>query len=87
MKKKRVSHRIGGRHKGNPFQEARTRAGLTQDQAAKEIRCEPRTLRRYETGERIPRSDIVQPMMRVYDYKFSVLFTTELLPEDEKAIL
>lgn len=63
------------------------RAGLTQDQAAEEIGCEPRSLRRYEAGKRLPRGDVVRRMMRVYDCEFAVLFPTTLLPEQEEADL
>lgn len=49
--------------------------------------CGPRSLRRYEAGERVPRGDVVRRMMRVYDCEFSVLFPTEILPEQEEADL
>lgn len=60
------------------------RAGLTQDQAAEQLGCEPRSLRRYEAGKRLPRGDVVQRMMQVYDCEFAVLFPALLLPEEEE---
>ena len=81
--KKKISRSTGGRHKEKSFQAARKRAGLTQDQAAEQIGCEPRSLRRCEAGERLPRSAVVQKMMRVYDCEFAALIPDELISGGE----
>lgn len=62
----------------NHLRLAREAAGLTQEQAAELLQCEPRSLRRYETGERLPRADIIQRMMWAYDCEFATLFPDDI---------
>ena len=79
--------RVGGGHNENPFQQARARAGLTQDQAAEQIGCELRSQRRYEAGKRLSRADMIQRMMRAFDCEFAILLPAEFLKEGEETNL
>lgn len=50
----------------NYFRACRLRAGLKQEAAALKLNISVRTLCAYETGERLPESEIVDAMVRVY---------------------
>lgn len=78
MKKKNIPSSEERNSIDSPLMKAREAAGLTQEQAAERLGREPRSLRRYETGERLPRADVIQRMMRVYDCEFAELFLDEL---------
>lgn len=70
---------MGGFHCDNAFQQARLKAGITQEQASEALDCGTRTLQRYETGERLPKLEIVLKMMKHYGCEFSELFPQELI--------
>ena len=70
---------MGKKFGENNLRLAREAAGLTQEQAAELLQCEPRSLRRYETGERLPRADVIQRMMLAYDCEFATLFPDNIL--------
>ena len=65
------------------LKEARTRAGLKQEELAKALGVSLRTITNYESGERYPKK-------REIDYKLAELFHTEenyFLNEDEDFLL
>lgn len=77
MKKKKIPVRIGGGHPENPLQQARIRAGISQDQIAEDLSCDIRTIQRYEAGAQFPDWNELQKMRSRYSCEFSDLF-----PED-----
>ena len=46
--------RVGGGHPENPLQQARIKAGVSQEEIAEELSRDPRTIQRYEAGEQFP---------------------------------
>lgn len=50
----------------NIYQNARVRAGLTQEAAAERLCCTPETIRAFESGRRRPSDDTVCLMAEVY---------------------
>ena len=74
-----------------PIQEGRELSGMTQEQLAEYLRIDPRTLRRYETGE-LPTPDNVmldvaelagQPLLLHRHYKSKYGISDEILPPVE----
>ncbi len=53
------------------------KAGITQEKASEALECGTRTLQRYETGERLPKLEVVLKMMKCYKCEFSELFSQE----------
>lgn len=53
-------------HKNNPYQQARNRAGLTQEKAVEQLPFELRTLQGYEAGKRQPKLDCAFAMAKLY---------------------
>lgn len=51
----------------NVYQTARRAAGLTQEKAAELMGVPDRSLRAYETGERVPPNDVVELMCDCYN--------------------
>ena len=51
MKKKQTTTRVGGGHPENPLQQARIKAGVSQEEIAEELARDIRTIQRYEAGE------------------------------------
>lgn len=45
---------------------ARVNAGLTQEEAAKQLGINPNTLSRYESGRNVPRVDMIGKMSKLY---------------------
>lgn len=54
MKKKQMTARVGGGHPENPLQQARIKAGVSQEKIAEELSRDIRTIQRYEAGEQFP---------------------------------
>lgn len=54
----------------NIYQAARKSAGLTQEAAAERLALSVESLRAYETGQRLPGSDIVGTMCLVYNTQY-----------------
>lgn len=77
MKKKRIPARVGGGHPENPLQRARVRAGVSQEKAAEELSCDPRTVQRYESGEKSPNKTVLEKMTSCYSCPLSALFEKE----------
>ena len=46
--------RVGGGHPENPLQQARIKAGVSQEKIAEELSRDIRTIQRYEAGEQFP---------------------------------
>lgn len=70
---------MGGGHPENPLQQARIRAGVSQEKAAEVFSCDPRTIQRYEAGEQSPTQDVLLKMKACYGCEFSDLFPEELI--------
>ena len=66
---------MGGSHAENRLQNARKRAGKTQEDAADYIGCGSRTLQRYESGERQPNLTHLMKMQVCYNCEI-----TDLVP-------
>jgi transcriptional regulator with XRE-family HTH domain len=54
----------------NIYRAARISRGLTQEAAAAKIPINVRSLREYESGERVPNSDTVVRMSEIYDAQY-----------------
>ena len=78
-KKKNLPPRVRGSHPESPLQQARIRAGVSQERAAEELDCDPRTIQRYEAGEQSPTQEVLLKMKACYDCEFSDLFPEELV--------
>lgn len=77
MKKKKIPVLVGGRHPENRLQQARVKAGVTQDQIAEALSCDPRTIQRYEAGTLSPNQYTLSVMKRCYGCQFADLFPEE----------
>ena len=77
--KKNKLPRVGGGHPESPLQQARVRAGVSQEKAAEEVSCDPRTIQRYEAGEQFPTQEVLLKMKACYGCEFSDLFPEELI--------
>ena len=53
---------------------ARVNAGLSQEEAAKQIGVAASTLRNWEAGKTFPTQPKIEKMCEVYDISFDVLF-------------
>ena len=49
-----MTARVGGGHPENPLQQARIKAGVSQEKIAEELSRDIRTIQRYEAGEQFP---------------------------------
>lgn len=75
--KKNISVRVCGGHPENPLQQARVKAGVSQDQIAEDLSCDIRTIQRYEAGEQFPDWDALVKMKIRYSCEFAELFPEE----------
>ena len=66
MKKKNKPPRVGGGHPENPLQQARIRAGVSQEKVAEVVSCDPRTIQRYEAGEQFPTQEALLKIFSGY---------------------
>lgn len=65
---------MGGSHPENLLQQARVKAGVSQEQIAEELSCEARTIQRYEAGEKYPTQDTLLKMRAFYSCELADLF-------------
>ena len=75
--KKKIPTRVGGGHPESPLQQARIRAGVSQEEIAEELACDPRTIQRYESGEQSPTHSMLLKMQAYYACPLSALFPKE----------
>ena len=67
MKQKKNLHkRVVGKYPENRLQQARIKAGLTQEDAAELLDCSTRSGQRYETGKKFPGWDMLERMRICY---------------------
>ena len=77
MKKKNISVRVCGGHPENPLQQARLKAGVSQDQIAEHLSCDIRTIQRHEAGVQFPDWNELLKMKVRYSCEFTDLFPEE----------
>ena len=75
--KKNISVRVCGGHPENPLQQARLKAGVSQDQIAEHLSCDIRTIQRYEAGVQFPDWNELLKMKVCYSCEFADLFPEE----------
>lgn len=80
MRRTTKNARVGGTHTGSPFQAARLKAGLSQEQASEQLDCSPRTIQRYEAGKTMPDYALLRRMMDCYQCEAADLFA---LPDNK----
>ena len=76
-KKKNISVRVCGGHPENPLQQARLKAGVSQDQIAEHLSCDIRTIQWYEAGVQFPDWNELLKMKVRYSCEFADLFPEE----------
>ena len=76
-KKKQMTVRVGGGHPENPLQQARIKAGVSQEKIAEELSRDIRTIQRYEAGEQFPDWNELLKMKVRYSCEFADLFPEE----------
>ena len=69
--------RVGGGHPENPLQQARIKAGVSQEKIAEELSRDIRTIQRYEAGEQFPDWNELLKMRARYSCGFADLFPGE----------
>ena len=69
--------RVGGGHPENPLQQARIKAGVSQEKIAEELSRDIRTVQRYEAGEQFPDWNELLKMKVRYSCEFADLFPEE----------
>lgn len=69
--------RVGGGHPENPLQQARIKAGVSQEKIAEELSRDIRTIQRYEAGEQFPDWNELLKMKVRYSCEFADLFPEE----------
>lgn len=72
-----MTARVGGGHPENPLQQARIKAGVSQEKIAEELSRDIRTIQRYEAGEQFPDWNELLKMKVRYSCEFSDLFPEE----------
>ena len=72
-----MTARVGGGHPENPLQQARIKAGVSQEKIAEELSRDIRTIQRYEAGEQFPDWNELLKMMVRYSCEFADLFPEE----------
>ena len=77
MKKKQMTARVGGGHPENPLQQARIKAGVSQEKIAEELFRDIRTIQRYKAGEQFPDWNELLKMKVRYSCEFADLFPEE----------
>ena len=73
MKKKKVS----GAHPKSPLQQARIKAGLTQEYLAEILDCGTRSVQGYEAGRCDPPLAKLRKMMSLYECEFADLYAQQ----------
>ena len=68
---------MGGGHPENPLQQARVKAGISQEQIAEDLSCDIRTIQRYEAGEQFLDWSELLRMKVSYSCEFADLFPEE----------
>ena len=68
---------MGGGHPENPLQQARIKAGVSQEEIAEELARDIRTIQRYEAGEQFPDWNELLKMRALYSCEFADLFPGE----------
>ena len=72
-----MTARVGGGHPENPLQQARIKAGVSQEKIAEELSRDIRTIQRYEAGEQFPDWNELLKMKDRYSCEFADLFPEE----------
>ena len=72
-----MTARVGGGHPENPLQQARIKAGVSQEKIAEELSRDTRTIQRYEAGEQFPDWNELLKMKVRYSCEFADLFPEE----------
>ena len=72
-----MTARVGGGHPENPLQQARIKAGVSQEKIAEEFSRDIRTIQRYEAGEQFPDWNELLKMKVRYSCEFADLFPEE----------
>lgn len=72
-----MTARVGGGHPENPLQQARIKAGVSQEKIAEELSRDIRTVQRYEAGEQFPDWNELLKMKVRYSCEFADLFPEE----------
>ncbi|MFR3791849.1 MAG: helix-turn-helix transcriptional regulator [Blautia massiliensis (ex Durand et al. 2017)] len=72
-----MSVRVCGGHPENPLQQARLKAGVSQDQIAEHLSCDIRTIQRHEAGVQFPDWNELLKMKVRYSCEFADLFPEE----------
>ena len=72
-----MTARVGGGHPENPLQQARIKAGLSQEKIAEELFRDIRTIQRYKAGEQFPDWNELLKMKVRYSCEFADLFPEE----------
>lgn len=72
-----MTARVGGGHPENPLQQARIKAGVSQEKIAEELSRDIRTIQRYEAGEQFPDWNELLKMKIRYSCEFADLFPEE----------
>ena len=72
-----MTARVGGGHPENPLQQARIKAGVSQEKIAEELSRDIRTVQRYEVGEQFPDWNELLKMKVRYSCEFADLFPEE----------
>ena len=68
-----MTTRVGGGHPENPLQQARIKAGVSQEEIAEELARDIRTIQRYEAGEQFPDWNELLKMRSCYSCEFGDL--------------
>ena len=72
-----MTARVGGGHPENPLQQARIKAGVSQEKIAEELSRDIRTIQRYEAGEQFLDWNELLKMKVRYSCEFADLFPEE----------
>lgn len=72
-----MTARVGGGHPENPLQQARIKAGVSQEKIAEELSRDIRTIQRYEAGEQFPDWNELLKMKVRHSCEFADLFPEE----------
>ena len=72
-----MTARVGVGHPENPLQQARIKAGVSQEKIAEELSRDIRTIQRYEAGEQFPDWNELLKMKVRYSCEFADLFPEE----------
>lgn len=66
--------RLGGVHTESKLQQARVKAGVSQEKAAELLNCDTRTIQRYEAGVTAPTLPQLLKLKEQYQCEFTDLF-------------